>query len=189
MASIVSLLSVLCFAALLLTVLGLIWPRFVVRWEQPEGQTRKKVLSTYGLAALLSFIFLFALSPAPRKDIVADTTKQTTSTHLTNNNGTITDNKPSRDDNSTGLTVLDSDFLQEGRAGYITGTVQNNTNRAYRYVEVNINVYDESGAQIASPMANTQNLQAGGTWKFKAPIIPHPTGRFSFEVIKVTGRH
>lgn len=181
-------LGVLFITALLFLILGMIWPKLIILWGDPERRTRKKALVGYGGISLLLLVLFIIISPAPRKDIIADTTKQTTSNHLTNNNGVITSNNPSRESTSDNLVASDVGFEQEGYAGYITGTVKNNTNHAYRYVEVNINVYDESGAQIASPMANTQNLQAGGTWRFKAPIIPRPQSKFSYKVIKVVGR-
>lgn len=174
--------------SIIFVIIGLIKPGMVVRWGKPERRSRKGVLMTYGLVAAVSFMIFIAIPPAPRTDIVADTTHQTTPKRTANNSNAVTDSKPSRQSNVDDLTVSDVDFTQEGYAGYITGVVKNNTNHAYRYVEVDINIYDESGAQTASPLANTQNLQAGGTWRFKAPIIPRPQGQFRYKVVKVTGR-
>ncbi len=54
---------------------------------------------------------------------------------------------------------------------YVVGTVKNNTDKEYSYVQVEINLYDDSGAQVGSTLDNTNNLEPGGTWKFKAVIM------------------
>ncbi|HBQ87200.1 MAG TPA: DUF3426 domain-containing protein [Syntrophomonas sp.] len=51
---------------------------------------------------------------------------------------------------------------------YIIGTVKNNTTKQYTYVQVEINLYDASGAQVGSTLANANNLEPNGAWKFKA---------------------
>jgi len=53
----------------------------------------------------------------------------------------------------------------------VVGTVKNNTDKEYSYVQVEINLYDDSGAQVGSTLDNTNNLEPGGTWKFKAVIM------------------
>lgn len=55
-----------------------------------------------------------------------------------------------------------------GFAYYIEGTVTNNTNNSYSYVQVEFNVYDKDGAIIGSCFDNINNLEAKGTWKIKA---------------------
>ena len=51
---------------------------------------------------------------------------------------------------------------------YIVGSVKNNAGKTYGYVQVTINLYDNSGNQVGSTMSNVNNLEPGGTWKFKA---------------------
>lgn len=51
------------------------------------------------------------------------------------------------------------------------GTIKNNTDRDMEYVEINIILYDKDNAQIGTALANTNNLKAGGTWKFEALCI------------------
>lgn len=53
----------------------------------------------------------------------------------------------------------------------IQGTIRNNTGRQYKYVQVEINLYDKSGVQIGSTLANVNNLEPNGTWKFEAPLL------------------
>lgn len=55
-----------------------------------------------------------------------------------------------------------------GFAYYIEGTVENNTNNNYSYVQVMFNVYDENGSVIGSCLDNINNLEGNGTWKIKA---------------------
>ncbi|MEI7814714.1 MAG: FxLYD domain-containing protein [Coriobacteriia bacterium] len=85
-----------------------------------------------------------------------------------------------------GLVVTESSFLA-GEYGirYVTGTVVNNSDKNYGYVQVAINLYDAQGAQVGSTMANINNLAPGGTWKFKAPILEEACT--SFKVKDVTG--
>ena len=51
---------------------------------------------------------------------------------------------------------------------YIEGSVTNNTNENYPYVEIEFGLYDEDNAFVGAAIDNTTDLEAGGTWKFKA---------------------
>lgn len=72
-------------------------------------------------------------------------------------------------------------------ATYITGTLTNNTDNEVSYIQVEYNLYDADGAQIGTALANTNNLQPGGTWKFEAIGTVAPDEVASFELIDVTG--
>jgi hypothetical protein len=67
----------------------------------------------------------------------------------------------------------------------IRGTVRNNTQKHYGYVQVEINLYDESGAQVGSTLANVNNLEANGTWRFEAMVLEASAA--SARLKKVTG--
>ena len=54
---------------------------------------------------------------------------------------------------------------------YVAGTIKSNVNKQFSYAQVTINEYDSSGAQIGSTLANVNNLEPYGTWKFKAPVL------------------
>ena len=87
--------------------------------------------------------------------------------------------------------------LQDGHKGTtdkygmsytIEGTIKNNTNKQYSYVQVTFNLYDSDGAQIGTALANINNLEANGLWKFKA------SGSFgdgktvaSYKLMEITG--
>lgn len=82
------------------------------------------------------------------------------------------------------FTVLEHQTENDSYWTYITGTIKNNTNKEYSYVQVEINLYDESGNLINSTLDNINNLEANGTWKFKAMA----TSEFSTYKIKdITG--
>lgn len=56
----------------------------------------------------------------------------------------------------------------DGFAFYIEGGIRNNTNKQYSYVQVSFNLYDKNGVQIGTALANVNNLEPNGVWKFKA---------------------
>lgn len=72
-------------------------------------------------------------------------------------------------------------------AVYIDGTLTNNTDGEVSYIQVEYNLYDSDGAQVGTALANTNNLQPGGTWKFEALGTAAPDEVASFELIDVTG--
>lgn len=72
-------------------------------------------------------------------------------------------------------------------ATYITGKLTNNTESEVSYIQVEYNLYDAEGAQVGTALANTNNLQPGGVWKFEAIGTASPDEVASFELIDVTG--
>jgi hypothetical protein len=50
----------------------------------------------------------------------------------------------------------------------ITGTVINRRNKTLNYAQINFSIFDESGAQIGSALANINGLEPGARWNFKA---------------------
>ena len=72
-------------------------------------------------------------------------------------------------------------------AAYITGTLTNNTDHDVSYIQVEYVLYDASGAQIGTALANTNNLKAGGSWKFEAMGTASPSEVASWERADVTG--
>jgi hypothetical protein len=81
--------------------------------------------------------------------------------------------------------VLESSYVQEQYSSKIVGKIKNNTDKEYGYVQVEINLYDDSGAQVGSTMANVNNLEAGGTWNFEAPILEDKATKYKIK--DVTG--
>lgn len=56
---------------------------------------------------------------------------------------------------------------------FIAGTVKNPSVKKYSYAQVDFNLYDKSGAQVGTAMANVNNLEPHGTWKFEAIVLEH----------------
>lgn len=52
--------------------------------------------------------------------------------------------------------------------GVIKGVVENRRSRKLNYTQITFNLYDDSGAQVGSAMANINGLEPGGKWKFEA---------------------
>ena len=73
-------------------------------------------------------------------------------------------------------------------AYYIEGTIVNNTDKEYSYVQVEFNLYDADGAQIGTSLDNINNLEANGTWKFKAiGAFADEKSVASYKLIDITG--
>lgn len=83
------------------------------------------------------------------------------------------------------FTLVDSEGSYDGFAYYVTGTVKNNTKKQYSYVQVIFNLYDTDGAQIGTAMANINNLESNGTWKFKALGVTEQVA--SYKLAEITG--
>ena len=60
---------------------------------------------------------------------------------------------------------------------------KNNSNKTYKYVQVSINLYDDSNAQVGSTLANINNLEPNGTWKFKAVVLERNTTKYQIKEI------
>lgn len=69
----------------------------------------------------------------------------------------------------------------------ISGTFTNNTDKEIGYVQVGYRLLDADGAQIATAYANTNNLSAGGVWKFEAVGLESVSNVASYELADVTG--
>ncbi len=69
----------------------------------------------------------------------------------------------------------------------ITGTLTNNTDSKKSYIQVEYVLYDADGNQIGTALANTNNLKAGGTWKYEASSLVDPSEVASWEREDVSG--
>lgn len=64
--------------------------------------------------------------------------------------------------------------------GTITGIVENRRSRKLSYAQITFNLYDESGAQVGSAMANINGLEPGGRWKFEASSFGTRFSKYKF---------
>lgn len=71
--------------------------------------------------------------------------------------------------------------------GSIYGKIKNITKSNYGYVEVDINLLDESGNLVDSTFTNVNNLGAGQTWSFEAVVFKQSRVK-SYQIIDVNGR-
>lgn len=74
-----------------------------------------------------------------------------------------------------------------GFAYYIEGTVKNNTDKKYSYIQISYNVYDADGNNLGSCLANNNNLAANETWKFKAICSGDTKNIASYKLDEITG--
>lgn len=72
-------------------------------------------------------------------------------------------------------------------ATYLTGVVKNNTQKDYSYVQITFNLYDADGNIVGTAIDNINNLEAGGTWKFKAMGIGESGTPASYKLSEITG--
>ena len=65
--------------------------------------------------------------------------------------------------------LSDNGYADEyGFAYYIEGTLKNNTDYNYSYVQITFNTYDQDGNIVGSCLDNMNNFDKHGTWKFEA---------------------
>ena len=82
-----------------------------------------------------------------------------------------------------GLT-LDVKSLQTERDLFgitITGVVYNRNKRKLSYAQITFNIYDGSGAQVGSALANINGLEPDGTWKFSAIGVAENASKIKFD--------
>ncbi|MGG7143724.1 FxLYD domain-containing protein [Clostridium nigeriense] len=72
-------------------------------------------------------------------------------------------------------------------ATYLKGVIKNNSGKDCSYVQVTFNLYDAEGNQIGTALDNINNLEADGTWKFKAMGIDVDGEIASYKLAEITG--
>ena len=96
----------------------------------------------------------------------------------TNNQGAAAKAEQKKD-----LELIEHKWTNDTYSSYIEGAVKNNTNKQYKYAQVEINLYDDSGAQVGSTLANANNLEPNGTWKFKALVTQKNAKKYAIKNI------
>lgn len=88
---------------------------------------------------------------------------------------------------TSGDLVIEDVEFSKGQFGnkILTGILQNDGNREYSYVQIQFNLYDKDGVQIGSTLANVNNIEPHGKWKFEAAILQE--GATMFKVKDITG--
>lgn len=70
--------------------------------------------------------------------------------------------------------------------GEITGLIENRRGMVLNYVQINFTLHDASGTQVGTALANTNDLEAGGRWRFRA--VTFGQNFASFKVSRLFGR-
>lgn len=113
----------------------------------------------------------------------SDATTETTASEAASTEAASTEAAPVED-----YTVSDETLdTSNPYATYITGTLTNNKDTDVSYVQVEYVLYDADGAQIGTALANTNNLKAGGSWKYEAYVTADAASIASFELAEITG--
>lgn len=113
----------------------------------------------------------------------SDATTETTASEAASTEAASTEAAPVED-----YTVSDETLdTSNPYAAYITGTLTNNKDTDVSYVQVEYVLYDADGAQIGTALANTNNLKAGGSWKYEACVTADAASIASFELAEITG--
>lgn len=113
------------------------------------------------------------------------------------NSDNVTEQTQEKKDEKEKTKIIQERFtLEDGHTGsadefnmgyYIEGYIRNNTKRKYSYVQVTFNLYDSEGNQLGTAIANINNLEANGRWKFKAIGLNEVENIASYKLAKITG--
>ncbi len=82
------------------------------------------------------------------------------------NNGNTENGSSSEKQEKFTYTVTDE--YNDTFSHYIEGTVKNNRDQNYSYVQIEFICYDKDGNNLGTAIDNTNNLLSQQTWKFKA---------------------
>ena len=148
--------------------------RFEAQKQLQAEDKKKKNSGCMGCLTVLGILFFIGLLGAAFSPNSSTSTSSST-TAASNSSA------PAKPD----LELIETHSTSDGYWGYAAGTVKNNSGRNYGYVQVEVNLYDKSGAQVGSTLANTNNLAPGGIWKFKAIVTDKSVARY--EVKDVSG--
>ena len=93
--------------------------------------------------------------------IAGGNSETSTNNEGSNNSGTSTEKKEK-------FSYTITDEYDDTWSHYIEGTVVNNKDKDYSYVQIEFICYDKDGNNLGTAIDNTNNLLGGQTWKFKA---------------------
>ncbi|ADU32280.1 FxLYD domain-containing protein [Evansella cellulosilytica] len=88
-------------------------------------------------------------------------------------------------DVSEGLTLVDHDSRSDEWSSYVVGSILNESNETFDYVQVSVNLFDVNGNLVGSTLDNVNNLRSGETWNFEAIILNSNVD--SYEIVDIFG--
>jgi len=85
------------------------------------------------------------------------------------------------------LKAENCELTTAGSSKVVTGTLTNSSSRRFDYARVDIALLDDVGAEIGRVHAETDRLDARGTWKFEIPLTGDNEQALAVQVLGVTG--
>jgi hypothetical protein len=142
----------------------------------PRDRTTTLLIAGMATVAVFVLVMLIAAQPGARRDAAPTVPRETQVT-------APVASPPAGP--SSGLLVESATAVAGSYGSTITGTVRNTTGRSYDFVQVDINLFDDSGAQVGSALDGVGNLAAGGVWKFSVSVYDKKAT--SFKVVGIRG--
>jgi len=95
------------------------------------------------------------------------------------------ENKPKLTVSDTHISVTYNEYL--GYSATITGVAENTSGQSLSYASVEFSVYDASGNNVGTALANINNLGKDDTWRFEATLLSFPSTRpTSYKLVEIT---
>jgi hypothetical protein len=155
---------------------------------------KANVVFTGGLRIVLVVVFvIIAFVAMPGTETGSVTPASSPQSISTEGTETVANDEPAetqvqqvKEEQKDDLELLEgTETTKDEFTKYIEGKIRNNTKHEYSYVQVTFNLYDDEGALVDSTLANVNNLEPGGIWKFKAIIMNEDAT--SFKLSDITG--
>ena len=128
----------------------------------PTQYPQRKKTTVFGVTVLIALVLIVAFIGRALLRVVASAVSTNTNTASARNGQTA--DKPE-------VELLDWHFESEEFGSKIVGSVRNNTDEEYGYIQVEFNLYDSDGNQVDSTFTNCNNLEPHKTWQFECPIL------------------
>ena len=139
---------------------------------------KKKIGLLIGCALFL--ILAVGSVPSGEKDNVKVDNKQTQSSKETS------EKQPQQEEKKE-YEISDVKMESDQFTTYVTGVLQNNGAKK-GYVQITIPCYDKDGAKLGDALANVNDIEANGKWKFKAMFAGNEKPKTcNIDNAKVTG--
>lgn len=104
-----------------------------------------------------------------------------------NNKQTQSSEKQPQQEEKKEYEISDVKTKSDQFATYVTGVLQNNGAKK-GYVQITIPCYDKDGAKLGDALANVNDIEANGKWKFKAMFAGNEKPKTcNIDNAKVTG--
>jgi|GEM_PF-910866 len=160
-------------------------------YQMPQHHHRKKLIAIL-LMVLVAFIVIPAavysgsdasqnssdIAPAAMQNSIASTNSAAVSASTPAS--TMPEEEPDLE-----LLSDDGTFDSDINTIHITGKVKNNSGKVLSYVQIQFALYDKSGSQVGTALANTNGLEPGNTWSYDA--IGMASNVSKFKVINLSG--